>query len=826
MKSSILRQYVGVSLISASVLALQIIFTRIFSITIWYHFTYLVIGVALLGGGAAGTFLALRQWTPDQLKSRTGNLSLMFSVVILVSLLVIVYVEMDPLRRSGLPQTLLGLSVYFATLFSIFFLGGLTIAAAFSAQAQNAHRLYFADLMGAGISTLGVIWLVHIIGAPGALVFVALIALAAAVSFGISVKNLRALATVLGVGQIFLLTWIVAANPIQLPVPESKELGWALRAFDFDKPEYSAWNPVAKVDVLPKITVKEPMIVGGVSSYYMESIQKPGETFDLHLVTLDGTSMTGIYEFDGNIEHYQFLEHAVISAPYHAGLEHPKTLLIGVGGGMDIIMAKVFGATSVTAIELNSNVVHLLEEPYAEFGGHLADESTTTLIVAEGRSFILRDQNQYDLIQGIGLDNLAALSGGAYVLAESYIYTVDSLGEVYERLSPNGIFSWTYDTNNPPREMLRLTGLAAETLRRKGVTSPADHIAIVANEANTVATLLMSKSQFTPEVILDLVGWAEINRFPVLHVPFEHRDTVYADFLYAENPEEFANDYPFQIQPVTDNNPFFYNYFRWDKLFSQDSVLIEGRSRFPIGNIILITLFSLSVFAAVLFILLPLFRHKKGGLQAPSALPMLTYFSALGIGYIFVQVILIQRFTLFIGYPTVATTTTIFSMLIFNAMGSWTAQYLIHTAARLRIATLLVAGIILTYMVGLPTILRSMMELPDQSRILISVGLIAPLAFAMGMPFPTGLRQLSIQANGLVPWAWGMNGVFSVVGSVLVIIVSMLSDFTVATVTASVFYGLAGGVATSLWKVRLENVSESDLNAAPKFVNTPQLLQD
>lgn len=802
--SRFLPKYLGLALVSGSVLALQVTFTRIFSLMIWHHFTYLVIGVALLGGGAAGTFLAVRQWDSATTLRWIGRLTVAFSLSILLNLVVISIVQIDPLRAREFVQTLIGLAIYFAALFTTFFLGGLTIASVFSLWAGQAHRLYFADMLGASISTIAVLGLLQIFGGPGTIALVALLTGAAGLLLGVDVpKRWRGAVPVLLLGQLALFLFVSLADPIRLPVPASKELGWAMRAQNA-VPEYTRWNPVGRVDVMPEMQVEEPMIVGGISSTYLPQLaNKP--PYDLKLVTIDGTSMTGMYRFDGSaqdLERFRFLEHAIISAPYHLGLDQPSTLKIGVGGGLDILLARLYGSEKITAIELNADIVNLLKGPYADYTGRLADHPGTELIVAEGRSFLTRANEQYDIIQGIGLDNLAALSGGAYVLAESYLYTVDSLTLALNHLTPNGVFSWTRDVNAPPREMLRLTGLAAEALRRMGVTDPGSHIAVVANEQEANATLLVSRSPFSQESIERLRAWAAANNFVMLQDPFVRLDTAFADYLYAPDPRAYEEQYTFHIFPVTDDNPFFYNYFKWSNLHFNEAY--QGRlNRFPIGNIILLTMFTLAIITAVVFILVPLFRYKRSGLQTPNAMPTLVYFSMLGIGYIFVQIVLIQRFTLFIGYPTHAVTTTIFSMLAFSALGSLIGQRFCTTAQHLRNVLLLVAALVVVYIVALPPLFTVLLRLPDLMRILASVLLIAPLATVMGIPFPTGLRQLGIQAPGMVPWAWGMNGVFSVLGSVTVILVSMLSSFTVALAVGAFFYGVAALVATPMWQTQL-----------------------
>lgn len=815
-----LRRYAGLALVSGGVLALQVIFTRIFSLMIWHHFTYLVIGVALLGGGAAGTYLVVRNWSAEKLERRLGKLAAVFGLSILLTLVIVLLLPFDPLRASNLPRTLLGLTAYFAALFTTFFLGALTIVAVFRLHARDATRLYFADLFGAGVGTLTVIAVVWWIGGPSAIVLASMLATTGGLLLGRALTPAwrRGLQAML-IAQTALLIFTLL-DPIQLSVPESKDLGWAMRNFGFERPAETRWNPAARVDVLPAIEVPEPMIVGGVSSRYLSQLG-PKQRYQLHLVTLDGTSMTGIYRFDGDLSRFDFLKHAVISAPYQLGLDKPSTLKIGVGGGLDILLAKLYGSEQIVAIELNSDVVDLLRGNYAAYSGNLADDPAVELVVAEGRSFLMQDTRQYDIVQGIGLDNVAALSSGAYVLAESYLYTVEAIGLALDRLTPQGVFSWSLNDSAPPRTTVRLAGLAAEALRQRGVAEPGRHIAIVANESKITATVLVQRRPFTEDSMSSLRAWAEANGFTLLHDPLMPLDTPHAQYLNAADPQAFADRYVFQVFPATDDRPFFYNYFRWSDMLTKREVSGSVFARFPIGNLILLTLATLALLSAIVFIVVPLLRYQRHGLRAPAAAPMLVYFSMLGIGYIFIQVVLIQRFTLFIGYPTIAITTTIFSMLCFSALGSLTSRRLIRNAARLRLAVLAVAALTLVYVVALPQLLQALQPAPDSLRTLLSVFIIGPLAYVMGMPFPTGMRLLGEHAEALVPWAWGMNGVFSVLGSVLVILVGMQAGFTAALVVAAAIYGVAAAVSPALWQA--EALRQIQLPTQPMRARAAQM---
>ena len=510
-----------------------------------------------------------------------------------------------------------------------------------------------------------------------------------------------------------------------------------------------------------------------------------------------------------DLSRFKFLDYAVVSAPYYLGMSQPAVLTIGSGGGLDILLARKNQAKQITAIDLNSDLVALLKGPYAEFTGNLAQHPTTRIEAAEGRSFLMRDTGKYDLIQSIGLDNFAALSGGAYVLAESYLYTVDFLDQVLERLNPNGVLAWTRNLNDPPREMLRLMGMAAESLRKIGVTEPAKHVAIVASENGEVGTLLISKSPFTESALTQLRAWAASNGYTLTHDPldFANNTSAYTQYLTTPNRPAFESAYVFNIAPANDDSPFFYNYFKWTRLPIFSASLGDVNTSLPIGNVILLFMLLFSVLTAIVFIVWPLSRSRRAGLQWAGARPMLVYFSALGAGYMFVQIILIQRFTLFIGYPTQAITTTIFSMLIFSALGSLLAPRLIRSAGALRLAVLAVVVAIIVYIAVLPVLLPPFLRYSDFARTALSVVFIAPLALLMGMPFPTGLQQIGQQSQESVPWAWGMNGVFSVVGSTLVVLVSQLSSFTVAMAVGALLYGVAAVVAVRLWRAPITRIA-------------------
>jgi hypothetical protein len=791
----------AIAAVAGCILALQVTFTRVFSLMIWHHFTYLVIGVALLGSGAAGTFLSVKGWSVEQIRNRLWMIAAGFSVAIVVTLALIAWVQFDPLRADQLPRTIVGLVLYFSALFTTFFLGALVIVGAFRLRQVATHRLYFADLMGAATATLASVWIVRGIGGPSTLLLQALLAAGAAWLLQ-PARPSRRWAPLALAGVVAVLFVGSLVRPVQLPVPDSKSLSWALDISGSEAPEYTRWNPAARVDVTAPALLETPMIVGGVSQRYLDerrALLPDGEPLELRFVTLDGTSMTGLYRFDGDLAPFDFLRHTIIAAPYLLAPENPSYLAIGVGGGLDILLAKQHNASEITAIDLNSDVIRLLEGPYAEYTGSLADDPTIRLVASEGRSFLMSDRGVYDVIQGIGLDNVVALSSGAYVLAESYLYTVEAVQLALEQLSENGVWSWTRNTSTPPGEVLRLAGIAAEALENMGIASPESHMMMVANEDVSTITLVVSRAPIGAEGAARLESWAADNGFPVLHHPLQELETPFGAYLFATDRRTFEQAYPLHIEPVYDDHPFYYNFYRFSNLRPNPEFSGTISTRFPVGNIILLTMMTCSLGAALLFILLPLLRFRRQGLRLTNSASTLTYFSALGIAFIFVEIVLIQRFTLFIGQPTIAATTTIASLLLASGVGSLLAQRWVTSARRLRWTLALLGGLIIVYAVGLKPLLDMLLFVPATGRLLIAMLLILPLGVLMGAPFPTGLSRLSENDADVVPWAWGLNGVFSVLGSTLVIIVSMAWNFTVALLLGAFFYSVAFWVVPALW---------------------------
>lgn len=807
-----LFQALGLGLIAGAMLALEVGFTRAFSITIWYHFAYLIIGVAQLGTGAAGAYLAARPRRPEELREILPRVALAFSATVLLSIAAMTLVAFDPLRFSiaALLRTALGLLVYLGVLLTLFFSAGYYIAGVFTCASERAHRLYFADLGGACVATLLTLKLMLWLQGVGLFFLVALLGLGASFCAGPLRGALRHVAKGVGVVAAVGLALCALGLGPSLPIPPSKELYSFLHKEQAARPALTIWDPVARLDVLPVFRPDVNNVIGALSPAFPPSPPLPRRR-----VTFDGTSNAQVLGWDGRRESLEFFSHSIVAAPYQVAPSRPKVLCIGVGGGMDLLLARYYGARHITGVELNGALVELLKGPLAEFSHDIARAPDTILVAGEGRSFLERAGDRYDVIQGLGVDNFAALSSGAYVLSESYLYTVDSFLRVYDRLSDDGVFAWTRSVDDPPREMLRLVVLARAALERRGVCHPERHLAIVASASEPYGTLLMSRRPLGGAPLSVLRDWARRNGFPLLLEPDEGPaaadaaarggaersagGTVYERYLRTADPAPFWRGYRYDVSPVDDDRPFFYNYFRWGSLLSGDRAADgDVNLRLPIANVVLLLLLGGALGAGALVALLPLLRQRREGLAVPGAAGTLLYFSMLGLGYIAVQAVLIQGLTLVIGYPTLAITVTIATMLGASGVGSLCAPRLCAGPRGLRLVLLLVVCGILAVATLLRPASAALLPLSEPLRIAGAVLLVAPLAFFMGMPFPTGLRAAALRSPLLVGWAWAVNGVCAVLGSTLTVVVAMGWGFRSALAVAALAYAGALAVAGRL----------------------------
>ena len=524
----------------------------------------------------------------------------------------------------------------------------------------------------------------------------------------------------------------------------------------------------------------------------------------------DGDGLTVITRFDGTFAKLAYLDQQTAALPFHL-LRRPRTLILGAGGGADVLRALYHAARQVDAVEINPQMADLVGRDLAGFAGRLFQAPGVRLHIREARSFVEASGQRWDLIHVGLLDSFTASAAGVLALKESALYTVEAFEAYLARLEPGGILAITRWLRVPPRDSLKLFATAVAALEGLGVAAPGERLALI-RSWNT-ATLMVKNGPLTAEDTAAIRRFAEARSFDVSYYPGmapeeANRFNRWREpFLYdgtaallGPGRERFLEDYKFHIAPATDDRPYFFRFFKWRLL--PEVLAIRGRAAMTLlegGYLIVAATLAQAAMVSALLIVLPLAWMGRGEGAAPGAPGrgrVVVYFFALGLAFLFVEIAFIQRFVLFLGHPLYAISVVLAAFLVFAGVGSgYAARFAGHrAAARMRPISLAVAGIIVfagVYLALLPVIFGWLMAETDAVKILVSVVLIAPLAFFMGMPFPLGLRRVADQAPSLVPWAWGVNGCASVLSAVLASLLATHVGFTVVVALAMGLYGLA-----------------------------------
>jgi hypothetical protein len=493
-------------------------------------------------------------------------------------------------------------------------------------------------------------------------------------------------------------------------------------------------------------------------------------------------------------------------------------LVIGSAGGQEILASLAFGATHVTAVELNPATVGLLRGTYRAFTGDLAGHEKVTLINAEGRSFLERDPSTYDLIYFVAPDSYAAMNAAqasGFVLAESYLYTVEMVHEAVAHLAPGGILVMQFgefDYAGRPNRTARYAATARAALAERGITDFPRHILVATNtDYFTLSTILLSQTPFTPAQIdafqrdVGAIKGGDVRHAPGIEPAGGDAD-VTRRVITASDAELDAllARHPYDLHAVRDDKPLFWHFVRFGDLLRGRAP--EGSPFDPEdgrGELTLLVMLGLATVLATVFLLLPLAALGGEWRRLPAKLPAFLYFASLGLAFMGYEIVLIQKWSLILGYPTYSLTVTLCSMLFFSGVGSLaTSRYGERAAASVPWLALALALVTVGHGVVLGAVAGVLLAQPFAVRIAIAVAAMAPLGLCLGAFMPLGLMSVARleaaaepgeQAAGeYVAWAWAVNGFFSVIGSLLATMASMTWGFRVVLTGAFVLYLGAG----------------------------------
>jgi hypothetical protein len=810
--------FLSVALLAGSIIAYEITLVRLFSIAQWHHFAHMIISLALLGFGASGTAISLtqrwlmgNQWKSDEVARRFHNTyttcGLLYSIGVVGCFVLHQYVPFNPLMLVWQPSQVLSLFVLYLILSLPFFFGAACIGLALLRFAGNVNRLYFFDLFGSGIGALGIIVTMYLIPPAQNLTLISAVGFCAMLIANWEswkTRQWRRIVPITGLAAAFI--GYLLFNPISIKISPYKGLSSTLN-FPDAQILNERHSPFGLLHVVRSGLIRA---VPGLSLNAQQPVQP-----QLGIFT-DADGMTAITDFRGNLSKLGYLGDTTSAVAYHL-IELPHVLVLGAGGGGDVLNALYHGAVSVDAVELNPQVLELVAKEHKDFAGHIYGPDSPYPVqvhVAEARGFVRATTKRYDLIQIALLDSVSASAAGTHALSESYLYTVEAFTDLYQHLTPGGIISITRWLKTPPRDMIRLFGTAVVALEQSDGAVPAQQLAMI--RGWRTGTLLIKKGTFNAadraaiqifcrERSFDLAYYpqmpeVEANRYNQLAEPIFFRA---AQAILSNDRKQFYEGYPFNIRPTTDNRPYFFQFLRFDSLVQM--VRTVGRSAIPFiewGYLLLIATLIQAVLAGVVLILIPLFFLKREDTSSITHNSRFTnwqvfvYFLSLGVGFMFIEMSFIQKFLLLLANPTYAVAVVLCAFLLFAGLGSLFSLKL-RAIGKLRqppiaVAIGMLSVIALVYLQLLPPIFHRFLASSDVLKIAVSIGLIAPLAFFMGMPFPLGIDWLQRHHPHLIAWAWGINGYASVVSAILATCLAIAFGFNTVILLAVGVYLIGG----------------------------------
>ncbi len=756
--------YFGIMATSLATLLLELSLTRVFSVIYFYHFAFLAISIALFGLGAGGVFSYVVAAWRGTLWGKLGTMAVWNAVVCVLSLWFL-------LSRTGNLNTVEISLAYFVAA-APFFLSGTILSLVIADTVERVNRTYFFDLVGAAAGCAVLVPLLNWIGGPNTILVAAvLFATSAAIWFHLDrAPRGRVAAVTLGLLLVALITYNSKYFLLDVKYAKGQRLVGE---------EFRQWNSFSRIAVKPE----------------------PGT--NLKSIVIDADAATGIAHFD--FEH--LTKEQRFDLEFHGpGLPYflrpgAKTLIIGPGGGWDVSRALAAGSKSITGVEINPIIARvIMREKFPQYSNRLYFRPEVDLHIEDGRAFVRRSQQRYQVIQATLVDTWASTAAGAFALSENNLYTTEAFVDYLSHLEPSGVLAFTRWGFDPPRESLRVVALAQQALSKLGTPDARGNVAVVRGDVEKLNkwgaqdTILISRNPFSPDDLNKLEQWAAIAHAQLVYSPGTNEPSPFEQLLRSSNLKAFYSGYPFDVRPVSDDKPFFFYTVQprdlWAFVFhaSRATADYKVNSALPV----LFGLVAISMVATAIIIALPpvLLGHRLP--RTPGSSQALLYFLFIGAGYILIQVALIQKFVLFLGHPTSALTVIIFSMLLSSGIGSYSSKRLLRGHIRsLAIALGFVVGGVAILSIVVTPIAEGGIMLPFVVKVLVSVALISPVGFIMGMPFPTGLTLLEHSMPSAVRWAWAVNAAASVLGSAAAMFLAIYLGLSATLLIGAGLYLLA-----------------------------------
>lgn len=801
----------GVGLLSLAVMASEIVLTRLFSVVLWYHFAFFAISVALLGLGAGAVAVHTRR---EKLQASTSPRALCAGALVVgASLLAL---DVGLLRSTPdwfatgvfFTTVTLKLAALFVLTALPFLAAGFVLSLVFMRYGAAIHRLYAWDLCGAGLACALVVPLLDRLGGPDAIVATAALAAASSVAFAAIEPAGRARRVALSgaLAASVLAAGIACSSAGVLEVRMAKGLDLTQQ-----KPEVERWNSFSLVSVFSSW----PFRGWGLSPTY------EGPVADQKGLVIDLNAFTPINKFDGDFAAVAYTQHDLSALAFRLREAPPgEVCIVGAGGGKDVLAGLAAGARRVVGVEVNPSIVELMRGPYRAFTAGLYDRADVEIHVEDGRSFLRASARAFDVILISMVDTSAATAAGAFALAENGLYTTDAFEDFLSRLSPDGMLTVSSVSLEGLAVGARLASLARAALEARGA-APERAVAVIetpwlAVPGATMYNFVLKPSGFTPADVARLHATTRQLGFTVTYAPGAPAPQALEavaihHILTAPDAARLARDlagWPLDVSPVSDDRPFF---FYQNRLRDAGAALFSETPSHLFGNglVILIKVLVAAAVMLALLIALPLVLAQRRAGAAPLArsrfevdAPALArerlavdlgYVACVGLGFMFLEIALIQRLLSYLGQPTYTLTAVLFVLLLGGGLGSRLASAASPRAVGSALLALI--GYALAFLLAFDVIADATAAFSMLGRALTVAALLAPLGMLLGVPLPSALARVHARAADRIPWLWGINSAASVLGSITATMISMSLGITASLVAGALFYA----AARALW---------------------------
>ena len=770
------RYYGAIFVLACATLSFQILITRFFSVMLYYHFAFAAISLAMLGltRGAMEVYNRPERYRPEAVGAEFARHAAWFAVSGVGAMVAFLCV---PLVIPGVlvPGALALVALTFVIPFSE---SGICITLLLTRLPYAGGWLYAADLTGAAFGCLGIIFALLVVDPVSATLWLGSFAAGAG---WMVVRSSNGGSRRLS-GAVALTLAAVAALHTGLDVAGKTHLGvfWA-KGREETGTLFERWNTYSRVRVRP---------LGEVAPFGWGFARAPATKIDQHLLDIDADAATVITRHDGDLGKLSYLKDDVVNSAY---LVQPPTdvAVIGVGGGRDILSALLFGAKRIRGIEINPAIFEVLTDKFADFSGHLDRQPGVALVNAEARSYINHSSDRYDLVQISLIDTWAATAAGGLTLTENRLYTVEAWGDFYRALKPGGLLSvsrW-YDPAGYRGEFYRLVAIAADALQRQGVAADELTHHVIAVNAGPIVTVITRPDALTDAEWQGAQARLIAQGFKLLLGPGVAFDTITSTLLSGKADPAYLASLPENIAASTDDSPFFFFTQRLANFLARPSSAVTNNN---VAISMILLMLGVALTACVYYIAVP-FVQLARQMPLSTLTPPVFYFSAIGLGFMLIEISQMQRLMVFLGHPVYGLSVVLFTLLIFSGLGSATVGALaprrgvmLGRAAAL-LVTLAAAGVLT------PLVITWARSEATDIRILISVSLLAPPAFCMGMMFPLGLGIWRRHAE-LLPFLWSANGITSMLASVLGVALSIQFGIAATYALGVALYSVAGAL--------------------------------